>query len=74
MQLDCPTLGIYAINRTNNTLIRDNLYQDNTSINQFFTHRILFCIDACLFPCLYQIRRSKGVGFKTSHLISSIWV
>ena len=33
-------------NRTNNTLIRDNLYPDNTSMNQFFSQRILFCNDA----------------------------
>ena len=58
MQLNCPTVGICAINRTNNTLIRDHLYQDNTSIIQFFSQRILFCIDACLFPCLYHMRRS----------------
>ena len=50
MQLNCPTVGICAINRTNNTLIRDHLYQDNTSMIQFFSQRILFCIDACLFP------------------------
>ena len=58
MQLNCPTAGICAINRTNNTLIRDNLYQDNTIMNQFFSQRDLFCIDACLFPCLYHIHRS----------------
>ena len=58
MQLNCPTVGICAINRTNNTLIRDHLYQDNTSMIQFLSQRILFCIDACLFPCLYHTRRS----------------
>ena len=57
-QLNCLTVGIFAINRTNNALIRDNLYQDNTSMNQFLSQRILFCIDACLFPFLYHMRRS----------------
>ena len=33
-------------NRMNNTLIRDNLYPDNTSMNQFFSQRFLFCNDA----------------------------
>ena len=33
-------------NRTNNTLIRDNLYPDNTSMNHFFSQRSLFCNDA----------------------------
>ena len=34
MHLICPTVGICAINRTINTLIRDNLYQDNTHMIQ----------------------------------------
>ena len=63
--MQCPTVGISAINRTNNTLVRENLYQDNTNTNQFFSQQILFCIDACLFPCLYHMRRSQGVGVKT---------
>ena len=58
MQFNCPTVGICAINRANNTLTRDNLYQDNTSMNQFFSQRILFCIYTCLFPCLYHMRIS----------------
>ena len=28
--VNCPSVGICAINRANNTLVRDNLYQDNT--------------------------------------------
>ena len=56
MHLICLTDGIYAINRANNSLIRDNLYQDNTNMNQSLSQRILFCIDACLFPCLYHMR------------------
>ena len=58
MQLNYPTFGICAINRTNNTLICDNLYQDNTGMNQLFSQRILFCIDACLFPCLHHMCKS----------------
>ena len=28
-----------------NTLFRDHLYEDNTSMNQFLSQRILFCTD-----------------------------
>ena len=50
MQLDCPTLGIYAINRTNNTLIRDNLYQYNTSTfhNEFYSASMHVCFPVCI--------------------------
>ena len=46
---NCPAFGICTINRIelNSTLIRDNLYPDNHSMNQFFSRRILFCNDAC---------------------------
>ena len=33
---NCSIVGVCAFNRINNTLIRDNLYQGNTSMNQFF--------------------------------------
>ena len=59
--MQCPTVNICVINRTNSTLVRDNLYQDNTNMNQFFSKRISFCIDACLCPCLFHMRRSQGV-------------
>ena len=61
MQFNCPAVGICAINKTNNTLIRDNLYEDNTSMNQFFSQRILFCIYAsALFVSYAQILRCWG--------------
>ena len=40
MQLNCPTVGIFATNKTNDTLIRDNLYQDNTSMIEFFSQQV----------------------------------
>ena len=48
MQLNRPTVGICAINRTNNTLIRDHLYQDNTSMIQFFSQRIHVYFPVCI--------------------------
>ena len=67
----CPTVGFCAINivtyitaniRTNSTLIRDNLYQDNTHMNQTLSQRILFWIVACfsVFVSHTQILRCWG--------------
>ena len=64
MQPNYPTVDICAINRTNNTMICDNLYQDNTGMTQFFSQQILFCIDAYLFPCLHHMRNLKVLGSK----------
>ena len=70
--MECPTVSICAINRTTNTLVRDTLHQDNINMNQFFSQRILFCIDEFLFHCLYHMRRSQGVGVKTQPPFSSV--
>ena len=40
-------------------------------MDQSILQRILSCIDACLLPCLYHMRRSQGVGVKTQPPFSS---
>ena len=62
MQLNCPTVGICAINRTIKTLIRDNLYQDNTSMNQIFHSEFYSALMHVSFPVWIICANLKVLG------------